>query len=80
MIVINATISNLEIITITTMVVPKHPRRQGNQKPISFPEETFLFSTTGRGGRLKNLYTKSKKLAANIRVTWACSETVNLHN
>ena len=49
MFAINATISNLAIITLTTMLVSNLPRRQGRQKRDSVPvEKFFLDPSKGR--------------------------------
>jgi hypothetical protein len=77
MFAINATISNLAIITVATMVVSKLPLRQGRQKRVSVPVENF-FWIPARGGRTKNFYTKSETLTRTCRVTWACSEKVQV--
>ena len=77
MIVINATISNLVIITVTTMVVSNLPRRQGRQKQFSVPvENCFLVPSKGRTG-YKSLHKIEN--TPNFTVTWTCSETFNLH-
>jgi len=73
MFAINATISNLAINTVATMVDSKLPLRQGRQKRVSVPVENF-FWIPAMGGRTKNLYTKSETLTRTCRVTWACSE------
>jgi hypothetical protein len=77
MFAINATISNLAIITVATMVVSKLPLRQGRQKRVLV--ENF-FWIPARGGRTKNLYTKSETLTRTCRVAWACSEKVQSKN
>ena len=79
MFAINATISNLAIITVTTMLDSNLPRRQGRQKRVSVIVEKKFWSPA-RGGRARNLYTKSKSLTRTCRVTWVCSVTVNLCN
>jgi hypothetical protein len=79
MFAINATISNLAIITVTTMLVSNLPRRQGRQKRVSVPVEKFFWIPV-RGGRTKNLYTKSVTLTRTCRVIWACPEKVQSTN
>ena len=68
-----------QIITVTNMVVSNLPRRQGRLKCVSVLME-FFFWTPARGGRSKNLYTKSKTLTLTWSLIWACCEMVNLQN
>jgi len=50
MFAINATISNLAIITVTTMLDSKLPRRQGRQKRVSVIVKKILEPSKGRTG------------------------------
>jgi len=78
MFVINAEISNLAIINLTTMLVSNLPRRQGLQKRVSvLVEKNFSGPQQGADGQ-KSLHQIGNTLTC--RVNWACSVTVNLCN
>ena len=40
----------------------------------------IFFGSSNKGGPAKNLYAKSERPVLNCRVTWAWSESVNLHS
>jgi len=78
--VINATISNSAIHTVTIRVVSKLSCRQGCQKWLWVLVEELFFWIPARDGRSTNLYTKSETLTLTCSVNWACSEKVNLYS